>query len=214
MVEYASSSSFEENLSMTFSVHLNGLWSVMELAHWAETAAYVSLEAGHIVTVERNIGCTVVQNGGQPWASAVTVVTDDGVELSQRPPRFRGRSLWNLRDSMEPSSRLAVEALLLVAGITVLLMRRKQDHTSGRMGRTTPSGPAQCLVRPPAPQLAHLQPSRKRCVQNNLCRNIVDHRSQKRVYQKAGRWSSGSITARNGWHSNNPRPVNWSPCNV
>ena len=66
--------------------------------------------------------------------------------------------------------------------------------------------PARLCLRPAhlQPQLAHLQPSRKRCMQNNLCRNIVDHRSQKRVCQKAGRWSSGSITARNGWHSINP----------
>ena len=42
----------------------------------------MSLEAGHIVTVERNIGCTVVQNGGPAMGEiAVTVVTDDGVEL-------------------------------------------------------------------------------------------------------------------------------------
>ena len=172
-----------------------------------ETAAYVSLEAGHIVTVERNIGCTVVQNGGPAMGEiAVTVVTDDGVELVTTSTTLS----WEEPVEPEGFNGTAIAfggggLLLLVAGITVLLMRRKQDQHLGEDG-SEPSRPACPCLRPAhlQPQLGHPQPSRKRCMQNNLWRNIVDHRSQKRVCQKAGRWSSGSITARNGWHSNNP----------
>ena len=173
----------------------------------AETAAYVSLEAGHIVTVERNIGCTVVQNGGPAMGEiAVTVVTDDGVELVTTSTTLS----WE--EPVEPEGFNGTVIafgggglLLLVAGITVLLMRRKQDQHLGRMGPNQ-RRPARPCLRPAhlQPQLAHLQPSRKRCMQNNLCRNIVDLRFPQRAYQKAGRWNNGNTTATSGWHSSKP----------
>ena len=118
-----------------------------------ETAAYVSLEAGHIVTVERNIGCTVVQNGGPAMGEiAVTVVTDDGVELVTTPTTLS----WE--EPVEPEGFNGTVIafgggglLLLAAGITVLLMRRKHDQHLGEDGsEPTPSGPPVSASGPPA----------------------------------------------------------------
>ena len=118
-----------------------------------ETAAYVSLEAGHIVTVERNIGCTVVQNGGPAMGEiAVTVVTDDGVELVTTSTTLS----WE--EPVEPEGFNGTVIafgggglLLLVAGMTVLLMRRKQDQHLGEDGsEPTPSGPPVSASGPPA----------------------------------------------------------------
>ena len=153
-IEYASSSSFEENLSMTFSYPAD--WAVVCDGMGAlapETAAYVSLEAGHIVTVERNIGCTVVQNGGPAMGEiAVTVVTDDGVELVTTSTTLS----WD--EPVEPEGFNGTVIafgggglLLLVAGITVLLMRRKQDqHLEEDESASTSSGPPVSPSGPPA----------------------------------------------------------------
>ncbi|MEC9205181.1 MAG: hypothetical protein VYB29_05870 [Candidatus Thermoplasmatota archaeon] len=153
-VEYASSSSFEENLSMTFSYP--SAWAVVCDGIGAlapETAAYVSLEAGHIVTAERNIGCTVVQNGGPAMGEiSVSVVTDDGVELVTTSTTLS----WDAPVEPEGFNGTVIAfggggILLLVVGITVLLMRRKQDqHLEVDESVPTPTGPPVSTSGPPA----------------------------------------------------------------
>ena len=118
-----------------------------------ETAAYVSLEAGHIVMVERNIGCTVVQNGGPAMGEiSVTVVTDDGLELVTTSTTLT----WD--EPVEPEGFNGTVIafgggglLLLVAGITVVLMRRKQEHHLEEDETVpTPTGPPVSTSGPPA----------------------------------------------------------------
>lgn len=153
-VEYASSSSFEENLSMTFT--FPSAWAVVCDGIGAlapESPAYVSLQAGHIVTAERNIGCTVVQNGGPAMGEmGVTVVTNDGVELVTTSTTLS----WDVPVEPEGFSGTVIAfggggLLLLVAGITVLMMRRNQDqHLEEDEPRPAPSGPPVAAAAPPA----------------------------------------------------------------
>lgn len=118
-----------------------------------ESPAYVSLQAGHIVTAERNIGCTVVQNGGPAMGEmGVTVVTNDGVELVTTSTTLS----WDVPVEPEGFSGTVIAfggggLLLLVAGITVLMMRRNQDqHLEEDEPRPAPSGPPVAAAAPPA----------------------------------------------------------------
>ena len=218
-VEYASSSSFEENLSMTFSYPAE--WAVVCDGIGAlapETAAYVSLEAGHIVTVERNIGCTVVQNGGPAMGEiAVTVVTDDGVELVTTSTTLS----WD--EPVEPEGFNGTVIafgggglLLLVAGITVLLMRRKQDqHLEEDESASNTIRPACVSVRPtcnldwPTCNRRASGAYRATCVAtswtsasgNGFTRRLVDG-------------TMGALRPPMAGTATAHRPVNWGPCNV
>ena len=111
------------------------------------------MEAGHIVTVERNIGCTIVQNGGPSEGEIViTVITADGVAITTKETSLA----WE--EPAEPEGLsgqvMALSGgglLLLIAGVTLLLLRRKQEEQdSEEVQMIQPSGPPATLAGPAA----------------------------------------------------------------
>ena len=153
-VQFASSSSFEENLSMSFAYP--SAWAVVCDGIGAltpDSAAYVRLEAGHIVKVERSIGCTVVQNGGPSDGDmTITVITADGVAITSKETSLA----WEVPAEPEGLSGQVIALsggglLLLIAGMTLLLLRRnREEEDSEEAQMTQPSGPPATLAGPTA----------------------------------------------------------------
>ena len=153
-IRLASSSSFEENLSMSFAyppdwaVVCDGLGALAP-----ESDVYVTLEAGHIVKTERTVGCTIVQNGGPSDGNLlVTVSTDDGVVIATKDASMS----WDVPEEPEGFSGQVIALgggglLLVIAVITVLFARRNDTGVAGEEGpKVQPSGPPATDAGPPA----------------------------------------------------------------
>ncbi len=135
-LDFSSSSSFEENLSFSFShpsewaVVCDGLGALT-----TEGVAHVKLEPGHIVATERKVGCSVLQNGGPSEGDfSVTITTSDGVHVASKNTTFA----WVVPEEPQGFSGQIMAfggggVLVLVAGITLVVVRRKREVDVGEV---------------------------------------------------------------------------------
>ena len=129
-LDFVSSSSFTENLSVTFD-HPEG-WAVVCDGFGALSSgsvAHIELEPGHIVPVERSLGCTILQNKGASSGDLMlTVHTADDVVVTSAV-----RSLAWTEPPVEEGLNGQVIALgggglLMLVGVVSLLMLRKRSN--------------------------------------------------------------------------------------
>ncbi|DAC18212.1 MAG TPA: hypothetical protein HA276_02370 [Candidatus Poseidoniaceae archaeon] len=133
-LNFASSSSFEENLTVTFehpeswAVVCDGIGALQ-----AGTSTNVILEPGHIVTVERKLGCSVLRNGGPASGDlSVLVQTAEGTTVREDVQPLS----WSIPVDQDGMSGQAMAfgggiILLIVAIGTVLILRRPSDEDLG-----------------------------------------------------------------------------------
>jgi hypothetical protein len=127
-LDFVSSSSFAENLSVVFD-HPEG-WAVVCDGFGALSSgsvANIELEPGHIVTVERSLGCTILQNKGASTGDlTLTVQTSDDVVVTSTT-----RSLaWYAPPEDEGLNGQVIALgggglLMLVAVVSLLLLRNR-----------------------------------------------------------------------------------------
>ena len=139
-LDFVSSSSFSENLTVSFD-HPEG-WAVVCDGFGAlssDAAANIVLEAGHIVKVERSLGCSILQSKGPSTGDlAVTVRTADDLLITSL-----NRSLaWNEPPQDEGLSgqmiALGGGGLLMLVGIaSLLILRNRSGEEDDEVTKTT-----------------------------------------------------------------------------
>lgn len=147
---FVSSSSFAENLSVSFD-HPEG-WAVVCDGFGAlssDAVANIVLEPGHIVNVERSLGCSILQSQG-PSTGDLTVsvrTTDDVVVTSQT------RSLaWDEPPEKEGVSGQVIAlgggGLLMLVGVASLLFlrNRSDEGEEEEVEPTAMQGPSATIV--------------------------------------------------------------------
>ena len=129
-LDFVSSSSFAENLSVTFD-HPDG-WAVVCDGFGALSSGAVAnivLEPGHIVNVERTLGCSVLQSKGPSSGDLTTTVrtSDDVMVTSQtrnlawnEPPEEQGLSGQVIA--------LSGGGILVLIGVVSLLLLRNRSN--------------------------------------------------------------------------------------
>jgi hypothetical protein len=131
-LDFVSSSSFTENLSVTFD-HPEG-WAVVCDGFGALSSgsiANIELEPGHIVPVERSLGCTILQSKGASTGDLTLAVhTADDVVVTSAT-----RSLaWTEPPEEEGLNGQVIAlgggGLLMLVGIASLLMLRNRSDES------------------------------------------------------------------------------------
>ena len=162
VVDSRSSSSFAENLSVTFD-HPDG-WAVVCDGFGALSSGAVAnivLEPGHIVNVERTLGCSVLQSKGPSSGDLTTTVrtSDDVLVTSQT------RSLaWNEPPEEQGLSGQVIALsgggiLVLIGVVSLVLLRNRSndeeevnDETAALQGPTATVEPV--VEQQPTPAVA------------------------------------------------------------
>jgi hypothetical protein len=154
-LDFVSSSSFSENLTVSFD-HPEG-WAVVCDGFGALSSVAVAnivLEAGHIVKVERSLGCSILQNKGPSTGDlTVTVRTADDLMIASL-----NRSLaWDEPPEDEGLSGQVIAlgggGLLMLVGIASLLfLRNRSDEEDDAVTETTVMQGPSATVTPTAVQ--------------------------------------------------------------
>jgi uncharacterized membrane protein len=154
-LDFVSSSSFSENLTVSFD-HPEG-WAVVCDGFGALSSVAVAnivLEAGHIVKVERSLGCSILQNKGPSTGDlTVTVRTADDLMIASL-----NRSLaWDDPPEDEGLSGQVIAlgggGLLMLVGIASLLfLRNRSDEEDDAVTETTVMQGPSATVTPAAVQ--------------------------------------------------------------